>query len=504
MFWLRIVLALLIPGLGFGALAAPEGTELDPIYQRVWYEARTTHGRVFSCGPSTEVARVAVRLEQFREAYAALAGTQAVASPPIVVMAFPDVKSMRPFLPLYHGAPANLAGFFKRGTDENLIVLSLSGGSERPLDVIFHEYAHLLLRRNDRIWPLWLKEGMADVYSTFTATGRQMQIGAPIEGHLKELADKPLLPLAELFAVKSDSADYNEAEHQGVFYAEAWLLTHYLYCGDVPVRKERFGQFMLLLQQGVRPETAFTRAFQTTLPAMEAELRGYLARGRFGNYTVLVGPNLSAPRPLRTRPLGRGETSYWLGNILARIGRPDGAEPYFLQSRKLAPQSPLGREGLGFLAVTRHQDTEAADFFKDALQHGSTNFLAHYWYAKVRYEGTSDGHDRYTTVSQETAAEIRGGLQKAIALMPEFGPAHSLLGFLELVQGDYPAAEQQLLQAIQLEPENQWHLLTLAQAQLGRKDTSAARRTLEPLMQPNSDEKLRARAEELLRGARRP
>ena len=46
---------------------------------------------------------------------------------------------------------------------------------------------------------------------------------------------------------------------------------------------------MLLLQQGVRPETAFTRAFQTTLPAMEAELRGYLARGRFGNYTVLAG-----------------------------------------------------------------------------------------------------------------------------------------------------------------------------------------------------------------------
>jgi len=52
--------------------------------------------------------------------------------------------------------------------------------------------------------------------------------------------------------------------------------------------------------------------------------------------------------------------------------------------------------------------------------------------------------------------------------------------------------------AIQLEPENPSYLLTLAQAQLRDHDPNAARRTLEPLLLPNVDPKLRAQATEIL------
>ena len=86
------------------AAGQPAGHSL--IHQR-WFEARTAHFHLYSCGPTQEVARLAARLEQFREAYSLLAGAQAVASPPIVVMAFPDRDSMQPFLPLYDGKPAN-------------------------------------------------------------------------------------------------------------------------------------------------------------------------------------------------------------------------------------------------------------------------------------------------------------------------------------------------------------------------------------------------------------
>ena len=494
------LLGLLGTLLAAGAAGPPA---LDPVVQRPWYETRTAHCRVFSCGPAAEVARVAARLEQFREAYGTMAGAQAVASPPIVVMVYPDVKSMRPFLPIYNGNPANLAGFFKRAPDENLIVLALGPG-EQSLDVIFHEYAHLLLRRNDRVWPLWLKEGMAEVYSTFRANGRQIQIGAPIEHHLNLLANRPFLPLAEVFAVRHDSPDYNERERQGVFYAESWLLTHYLFCGDVPARKAKFSQIMALLHEGRRPEAAFTATFQTTLPAMEKELHGYLARGRFGAFNAVLPQNLSAPRAQAHRPLARGEICFHLGNQLARLERYEEAEFYFRQTRLLAPKVPLAAEGLGLLAVMKHQDADAAALFKDALDHGSTNFLAHYWYAKSRYELTSDGHDRYTTLNQEMAGEIRAELVQSVTLMPDFSAAHNLLGFLELVQGDFTAAELHLGRACQLEPENEWYLLPLAQAQLAKKDAAAARQTLAPLLQPHTDEKIRARAEDLLRGARQP
>src|ERR1019366_5765805 len=223
---LRIITLLL----AWAAAAAPGQPGPLPLTQRHWFEGRTAHFNIYSCGSTQEVARGAGRLEQFREAYSLLAGAQAVASPPIVVMAFPDLASMRPFLPLYQDKPANLTAFFNRGSDENLIVLALPGTNSAytDMEVIFHEYTHLLFRHNDRIWPLWLKEGMAEVYSTFETTGCNARIGNPIGHHLRLLAQQPLLPLAELFAVTHDSPQYNERDRQGIFYAESWLLTQFL------------------------------------------------------------------------------------------------------------------------------------------------------------------------------------------------------------------------------------------------------------------------------------
>src|SRR5438067_778675 len=53
-----------------------------PLAKRNWFEARTLHFTLYSCAPTQEVARIGARLEQFREAYSGLAGSQAVSSPP--------------------------------------------------------------------------------------------------------------------------------------------------------------------------------------------------------------------------------------------------------------------------------------------------------------------------------------------------------------------------------------------------------------------------------------
>lgn len=465
-----------------------------------WFEVRTAHFNLYSCGQTQEVFKLSARLEQFHDAYSLLAGAQAVASPPIVVMAFPDNQSMRPFLPLYQGQPINLSGFFERGEDENLIALALSGTNRVSLAVIFHEYTHLLLRRNDRVWPLWLNEGMAEIYATFDATGHEVSFGLPIARHLRLLAETPFLPLADLFAVGHDSPQYNEREHQGIFYAESWLLTHYLMLGGGPARKAGLGELTRLLHQGQAPGQAFTNAFRTTLPAMEKELRGYLDRGQFEPIHWTVGVDLSASRAAVTRGLTPAETSVRLGNLLLRIDRLEAAESFFTDARKLAPASPLPYEGLGLLAAERHKSDEATRLLKDSFQRGSTNFLAHYTYARERYRLTSDSGNRYSLLSKDDAGEIRAELQKSLALMPDFSPAHQLLGFFEMVQGeDLAAAEQHLQKAILLEPENQWYLLTLAQVELRKDDPAAARRALEPLRLPFVEAKLRERAEEMLR-----
>jgi Flp pilus assembly protein TadD len=212
-----------------------------------------------------------------------------------------------------------------------------------------------------------------------------------------------------------------------------------------------------------------------------------------------VSASLDTSRSFVTRSLTPTEVCYRLGDELLHIGQLEAAESYFLQARKLAPASPLPYEGLGLLAATRGQSSEAVRCFRQAMKLGPLHFLAHYTYAREKYLLTAKGSNMHP-LDQEPAAEIRTELQKSLALMPDFGPAHHLLGFFELVQGeDLPAAEKQIERAIQLEPENQSYLLSLAQVQLASKDPEAARRTLEPLRLPYVEPQVRAHAEEMIK-----
>ena len=133
------------------------------------------------------------------------------------------------------------------------------------------------------------------------------------------------------------------------------------------------------------------------------------------------------------------------------------------------------------------------------MQLGPLNFLGRYTYAREKYLLTGDGPNLHS-LEKEAAAEIRAELQKSLALMPDFGPAHHLLGFFEMVQGeDMAGAAKHIERAIQLEPENQSYLLTLAQAQLASRNPAAARRTLNSLRLPYVDPQIRAQAEEMIK-----
>jgi tetratricopeptide (TPR) repeat protein len=304
--------------------------------------------------------------------------------------------------------------------------------------------------------------------------------------------------LRDLFEVTHESPEYNERHRQGVFYAQSWLLTHYLMLGDNAALKPRFGQLTTLLRQGQLPEQAFTNAFRITLQGMETLLRRYLERGRFEPLNLTVNADLSAPRALVMRMITPVEAYFRLGDLLMRVNRFDTARTFFEQGQKIAPKSPLPYEGLGLLASEQKQ--EALQQLGMALERGSKSFLAHYAYAREKLRLTAKSGDSYSRIEGPEAAAIREELQKSLTLMPNFGPAHHLLGFFLLIQGDELAeAEKHLQRAIQLEPENQAYLFALAEVQIRKHEPEAAQRTLEPLRMPYADARLKKHAEEMMR-----
>ncbi|MGH8022326.1 MAG: tetratricopeptide repeat protein, partial [Limisphaerales bacterium] len=291
---------------------------------------------------------------------------------------------------------------------------------------------------------------------------------------------------------------YNEASRQGMFYAESWLLTDYLMTGDNPILRSRFAQYTGLLRQGQTAEEAFTNALGVSLRAMRNELRRYARADHYQPIVLRVSQDLSAPLKVNTRSVTPVEILFRFGDELMRINRPNDARSWFEKAEKLAPLSPLPYEGLGLLASRRGDNAAAASEFGHALQLGSASFLTYYGYAQAQYHLTAHG-DLYAPLSGGRADEIRDDLDKAITLMPDFAPAHELLGFFEMVQGDdLGPAEEQLNIAIQLEPGNFSYLYTLAQAQLRADDPDGARQTLQPLLLANADPKLRAAALEMM------
>jgi len=153
------------------------------------------------------------------------------------------------------------------------------------MSVIFHEYTHLVTSLTPREWPIWLKEGLAELYSSFDVKENKVTLGAPISHHVMLLRENKFIPLPTLMGVQRDSPIYNEREKRGIFYAQSWALCHYLMFGDKNARQPQMVEYVKLINQGVGADRAFTQALKSDTAAVEKELRRYIGNS---SYTVNI------------------------------------------------------------------------------------------------------------------------------------------------------------------------------------------------------------------------
>ena len=145
--------------------------------------------------------------------------------------------------------------------------------SERNRRVAVHEYVHLLVRYADVPMPVWMNEGVAELYSTIQQTKKAVQVGSPIPEHIF-LVRNGWVPLVDVVAVDHDSKYYNRREHAGPFYAISWALSHMLVL-DARYRPN-FGKLAPALAAGVAPEDAFRQSFGKSLAEVEKDLQSYV------------------------------------------------------------------------------------------------------------------------------------------------------------------------------------------------------------------------------------
>src|SRR2546427_9840343 len=184
-----------------------------------WLEVRSRNFILVGNASESQIRRVGRNLEEFRAGFSNLfPAISREASSPITVVVFKDDAAFRPFKPLYEGKPANVAGYFQSGPDVDYI--ALSADIQTP-HVIYHEFVHSLSRDAAAPLPPWVSEGLAELYSMFEITGKEIILGRAVAEHVITL-NNTFLSLQTLLNVQPGSPYYNEKTKQGIFYAESW------------------------------------------------------------------------------------------------------------------------------------------------------------------------------------------------------------------------------------------------------------------------------------------
>jgi tetratricopeptide (TPR) repeat protein len=469
-----------------------------------WLSVRSQNFLVVGQAGEKELRRVAVRLEEYRAAFSRLMSDEHFdATVPTTVVVFRDDRAYEPFKPVFRGQTASfVAGYFQPGAEVNYITLALGTDSARGgSSTLLHEYTHLLVNNYFRNAPLWLKEGLAEFYSTARLSGdrRRVTLGARIPQRAGELRGRALLPLSKLFDVDQQSPYYFEADKRGLFYAESWALVHYLLNGGE--RRAQLTRFIELLASGASVRGSFREAFQTDTDKLENELAAYVQLASYPESTEAFDRPLDFDSQLRVKAMTMAEGLACLGDLLLRAERADDAEGYLLKSLELDEGLAAARVSLGVVRLKQGRLAEAREQLQKAAALDPRNYLAHYHLADtLNREGTATGSDKISVRDFERQTDaIRAELRRAIELAPSSLESYRLLASVELERGDKPEEAASLLRrASALAPRRLDFVLLLAQAHLSKGEFDEARRLVEQVARRGGDTRLREQAAMLL------
>jgi tetratricopeptide (TPR) repeat protein len=437
-----------------------------------WVRVRSAHFEVLSNASPDEARAMAAALERFRRVLAAVLGRgPGSVDPPTIVVAFRDQDSFAPFRPLYRGRIQEVQGYFQAGSDRDYIAAGLGSDPQDARETLFHEYGHVLLNRTLSAQPLWLSEGLAEVFSRWGAGEAEALVGRPAPDHLRRLQREKLLPLGRLLQVDYTSPLYNEGDQRGIFYSQSWALAHWALLGRGATGPGDLQVFLSAVAGGFEPARAFTSAFGASVDAAEGLLAAYVAAplpvGRFpiegldGAITV----ESAAPPP--------AEVEFRLGDLLLHAGRLPEARRHLERAIESDPHFGPAHAALSHVAVRLGRWEEARREVSLALAADPADAVALYRYAELLVRETSA---RGEVLSPEREAEAVATLERVVALDPQLADACELLARLRPQPYDVRIA--QVSTALARDPARADLGLTLAGLYARKNDFAAARAAL--------------------------
>lgn len=216
-----------------------------------WIEVTTPNFRIRTSLAEAPALELAKYLETTRASMLQAAwGGSAGPARRIQVVVFARSTTFNSVVPFWQGET------YSPGGHERIIVFP---GDTNVPTVAAHELAHVISSYYMPVQPSWLAEGVASYLETirFGARSQQAYVGAPPSSRVESMKQLRSFDTQAMFAAESARAS-GISEVSG-FYAQSWLLVHFL----ITEHPEEFAQF----QRQVAKLTDWHDAYRFAMPA---------------------------------------------------------------------------------------------------------------------------------------------------------------------------------------------------------------------------------------------
>lgn len=300
---------------------------------------------------------------------------------------------------------------------------------------------------------MWLNEGWAEFYQTTELRDKEALLGEPSPENIMLLRQNRLLPLPVLLTVDHNSPYYHEENKGSIFYAESWVLTHYLTIHDASQHTHLLSDYVTQLSKGTDSVTAATRAFGD-LQKLQQALENYVTQNSFLGFKMpaVIQVDESA---FKSQALPSVQADAVRADFLAYDHRTADARALLEEVLKEDPNNASAHETMGFLEFQQGHLGEARKWYGEAVKLDSQSYLAHYYFAVMTMRSGS--------LSNEDEAAVESSLRAAIRLNPDFAPSYDgLASFYWRSRRNFDEALILSRKAIQLDPGNLNYQLNLS------------------------------------------
>lgn len=282
---------------------------------------------------------------------------------PMRIIHFRNEKEYIPYRP-----SEVAAAFYMPGPDADYVVMHGSGDSR----IAIHEFVHLLVKHSYKTaLPVWLNEGVAELYSTMRQIGDKVQVGGLIDGHMHLFQSQKPVPLVDLLDAGHDSKLYNRKQHAGMFYAESWALTHMLQLS--PEYRRGFNKFFQQIAVGTPSYQALEAVYSKPVARIEKDLNAYLRGNSFFGVNFDIRMRNRIAGDVAVDEPSQGAIDAALASLLAGSGHRAEAASLIASAAQRDPKDPAIAIARGYLEWRDGKFEEARGEFRRALELGSEN-----------------------------------------------------------------------------------------------------------------------------------